>query len=105
MRMLSIIFTCYLFLLMAGPCCVLDTYARHTTDECCKTLPVPDNQHPEQQAACSPFYACASCTGFTVQSDFRFEIIRGIAHPFPLASELSVPVKYSGSIWQPPKTA
>jgi hypothetical protein len=80
------------------PCCLADN---------CSDDDIASSQKKNNEQAdgnCSPFFACASCTGFTIMSK-PVEIIQPVI-------EIQVPTEsfkvfnltsYEASFWQPPR--
>lgn len=63
-----IIWAIYISTLTIVPCEMLCCH-----DETEQSASVPDDQHHEE--ACSPFYACSSCYGFTLPQPYQIEPI------------------------------
>jgi hypothetical protein len=98
------IFTCVLLLIiLAGsfyPCCM--------ADDCCNDeIALTHGQEGDKsEGACSPFFACATCTGFvetakpiSIQQPL---IIKKMQRKGAIVFDLTT---YSTSFWQPPRTS
>lgn len=89
----------YVIMLSAVPCCAGDNCNNDFKTE-------QSDKHKETTDcnACSPFFSCGSCTGFT------FQLSRYSLTPVVLLSQGNFPVfeqhfysQFCLNIWQPPK--
>lgn len=82
------------------PCC---------PDEGCSMGEVTTEQsdsHTDKTEACSPFYSCAACVGFTISGFYAGPVtlsIKPSSHVTAYAQHLFPQPMYA--IWQPPKIA
>lgn len=100
MKGLSVILAVLVAVLSVMPCCV---------DKGCDVTEVATEQrdnHAEEAAACSPFYSCAACVGFTIAGSFVGPVtflIKPISQAPAYTLYLLPHPLYT--IWQPPKKA
>jgi hypothetical protein len=97
-KVLTVILALLVIALSVMPCCFEDACA---TDE---VLTEQTDSHESDAQACSPFYSCASCFGFTV-SDFTVDRIIPLTHtakPIAFFKQGYMP-PFPHAIWQPPK--
>ncbi len=108
MRILS----AFIMLLVLGlslvPCCapvVSKALSMEISpDGCCGDACDAGNEQETETEACSPFFACGSCSGFTlhlshpVLADMRFPFTASYA-PY----DVSLNSEYFNKKWQPPK--
>jgi hypothetical protein len=103
LKLLCLIFSLYVLLLSAKPCCSEDICQGKKGVE--KELACKNSSDEKECKGCSPFFSCGSCTGFIVA--------KNIAYTFALIFENSVKrhITYLQpclqepllAIWQPPK--
>ncbi len=81
------------------PCCV--------SDACCADQ-VTNSSHSgkkQQEGACSPFFACATCPGFTEISKPILLVLpvfeTQVHHEINIVPDLSA---YASTFWQPPRS-
>jgi hypothetical protein len=96
-KLLTLLLSLFVLTLSSVPCCALEnSEADH---------PIHENSQNEDDCgqACSPFYTCGTCVGFTPHypDELFADYLRPIQHhsiypPFELPQT-------AGSIWQPPQ--
>ena len=81
------------------PCCVYDN-----CDEEEIAASSQQKENPEPEGNCSPFFACQSCPGFTINTNIvsvkQVEFATQVHNEKHVASNLS---SYTSSFWQPPR--
>lgn len=100
MKFLTVILALLVIVLSVMPCCFEDACA---TDE---VLTEQTDSHDIDAEACSPFYSCAACIGFTV-SDFAVERtipVTYITKPIAIFKQDYL-TPFPHAIWQPPKVS
>ncbi|WP_266203326.1 DUF6660 family protein [Pontibacter kalidii] len=97
MKVVTVILALLTLVLSVSPCCI--------SDNCATEVKTEQADHPEDAAdACSPFYSCSSCIGFTL-ADTTAETASLITPTHNLFAEFGqrhIPQFYH-SIWQPPR--
>lgn len=104
MRFWAILFAFYLSVLAVKPC--TDTHSDRTG------IPREDSGHGRHDHAsdtCSPFCSCACCGVQMLRQEFTFALLPSTPRETfekPLSSYQSrLHSDYTGSIWQPPRSA
>ncbi|GAA4429309.1 hypothetical protein GCM10023188_14500 [Pontibacter saemangeumensis] len=96
MKVITVILALFVVALSVLPCCM--------TDNCTGGEVMTEQSDSHDADACSPFYSCSACPGFTVSG---FTI--GQASPILYSNSLfadyrqSLYTQFHHSIWQPPK--
>ncbi|WP_347156833.1 DUF6660 family protein [Pontibacter chitinilyticus] len=104
MKFLGLILAAYVLLLTAVPCCAGE---RCDEKEQAGVAQASEKQHPQDCKSCSAFFACGSCTGFTLSESPSF--FASMAVPslvvYHTLCRVAAPVPVCCAIWQPPKVS
>jgi hypothetical protein len=107
---LMILFSFYILMLSAMPCCDKDCCKDETGQTALASSGRTDRSDPtdrsgqKSQLPCSPFFICNSCHGFIIPD----HTLALMSHPlpdsrlFPLYAEKPL-ANQRGTVWQPPK--
>ncbi|WP_317168203.1 DUF6660 family protein [Pontibacter pamirensis] len=99
MKILTIICALLVVTLSVMPCCLTDNCASE------EMMTEQADSHEKDTDACSPFYSCSTCIGFTV-SDFSVAPVTPLlshsGHHFATYRQ-SFFTQFHHAIWQPPK--
>ena len=102
-KTLSLILLLYVLQVSSDPCCENDLCASiiHST----KTEQTNNHQESnDNEGACSPFFTCGNCTGFSFPiSSFSLIVQSNIVGTLISNNQSSFSSEILCSIWQPPK--
>ncbi|WP_139307907.1 DUF6660 family protein [Pontibacter flavimaris] len=97
MKVVTVILALLTMVLSVSPCCASDNCATEVSTG-------QTDRHEDEANACSPFYSCSSCIGFTLAAT-TMEAASLISPKHSLFAEFRqghVPQFYH-TIWQPPR--
>lgn len=67
MKVLALLLALMTLLLSMTPCCSGESHCQEETARECAEHHEEDQQMPDAESPCSPFYTCGSCFGFVYQ--------------------------------------
>lgn len=114
MKVFALVILSIVLSLSLVPCCtpvaaIAENTEKITSDACCSHESENSNEDATEGnenscTACSPFFSCGSCIGFTFSS---FNYYFDISGPFKGSSfqllDMQVNSEYFNKMWQPPK--